>query len=70
MMQNIILILMTLYHSGINLALAFCMGTDLSGIIGSPVGQPMAQIFYNSLGQKGALAVWCLVIMAQYVLRV
>ncbi|KAJ8594347.1 amino acid transporter [Rhizopogon salebrosus TDB-379] len=53
---------------GINVSLAFCMGTDLSGILSSPIGQPMAQILFNSLGQKGALAVWCLVIIAQYMM--
>ncbi|KAG1732877.1 amino acid permease-domain-containing protein [Suillus paluster] len=52
----------------INISLTFCMGTDLNGILSSPIGQPMAQILYNSLGQRGALAVWCLVILAQYVL--
>ncbi|OJA10264.1 hypothetical protein AZE42_08922 [Rhizopogon vesiculosus] len=52
---------------GINLTLAFCMGTDLSGILNSPIGQPMAQILYNSLGQDGALAVWYLVIIVQYI---
>ncbi|KAG1721623.1 amino acid/polyamine transporter I [Suillus paluster] len=51
---------------GINVTLAFCMGTDLSGILSSPIGQPMAQILYNSLGQRMALALWCLIISAQY----
>ena len=27
---------------GINVALAFCMGTDLQNIVNSPIGQPMA----------------------------
>jgi len=44
------------------------MGNDLEGIMSSPIGQPMAQIFYNSLGQKGALTLWCLIILAQCVL--
>ncbi|KAJ8594353.1 amino acid transporter [Rhizopogon salebrosus TDB-379] len=51
---------------GINIVLAFCMGTDLSSIISGPTSQPMAQILYNSLGQTGALVVWCLLIIAQY----
>jgi hypothetical protein len=67
MAQNIALTLMAFSYLGINVSLAFCMGTDLSGILSSPIGQPMAQILFNSLGQKGALAVWCLVIIAQYV---
>jgi amino acid permease (GABA permease) len=51
---------------GINLSLAFCMGTDVGSILSSPIGQPMAQILYNSLGQKKALALWCLVISVEY----
>ncbi|KAG1893655.1 amino acid/polyamine transporter I [Suillus fuscotomentosus] len=53
---------------GINVSLAFCMGSDIEGILESPIGQPMAQIFYNSFGQKGALALWSLVIVAQYMM--
>ncbi|KAG0696525.1 amino acid/polyamine transporter I [Suillus ampliporus] len=53
---------------GINVSLAFCMGTDLGGILNSPIGQPMAQILYNSLGQRVALAFWCLIISAQYMM--
>ncbi|KAG1780030.1 amino acid/polyamine transporter I [Suillus placidus] len=53
---------------GINVSLAFCMGSDLEVILNSPIGQPMAQIFYNSFGQKGALALWSLVIVAQYMM--
>lgn len=45
-------------NTAINIALAFCMGTDLDGIMASPSGQPMAQIFFNSFGQKGTLAIW------------
>jgi hypothetical protein len=44
------------------------MGTDLESILGSPIGQPMAQIFYDSFGQKGALTLRSLVILAQCVL--
>ncbi|OJA10262.1 hypothetical protein AZE42_08921 [Rhizopogon vesiculosus] len=65
---NIALILMELSYPGINVALAFCMGTDVSAILNSPTGQPMAQILYNSLGQKGALAVWSLIVIAQYMM--
>ncbi|KAJ8581072.1 hypothetical protein M405DRAFT_938466 [Rhizopogon salebrosus TDB-379] len=53
---------------GINVSLTFCMGTDLESILGSPIGQPMAQIFYNSFGQKGALTLWSLIILAQYMM--
>lgn len=42
------------------------MGTDLESLINS--GQPMAQIFFNSFGQKGTLALWAVVVLVQYVL--
>ncbi|KAI0944536.1 hypothetical protein AcW1_002218 [Taiwanofungus camphoratus] len=52
----------------INVALAFCMGTDLNAIMDSPIGQPMAQIFFNSFGQKGTLGVWAIVVLVQYMM--
>lgn len=51
---------------GINVSLAFCMGTDVGSVFNSPIGQPMAQILFNSLGQKKALILWCLIISAEY----
>lgn len=56
-LQGIIYVLTPMFVA-INVSLAFCMGTDLEGIVGGPSGQPMAQIFFNSFGQKGTLAVW------------
>ncbi|KAH7909980.1 amino acid/polyamine transporter I [Hygrophoropsis aurantiaca] len=52
----------------INVSLAFCMGTDLDYLLNSPVGQPMAQIFFNSFGQNGTLAVWAIVVVVQYMM--
>jgi amino acid transporter len=52
----------------INVSLAFCMGTDLESINHSPIGQPMAQIFFNSFGQNGTLAVWAIVVIVQYMM--
>ncbi|KAI1790578.1 APC amino acid permease [Ganoderma leucocontextum] len=52
----------------INMALAFCMGTDIDGIINSPIGQPMASIFFNSFGQTGTLAIWAVVVIVQYMM--
>ncbi|KAI5993805.1 amino acid permease-domain-containing protein [Pisolithus orientalis] len=52
----------------INIALAFCMGTDIEYTLNSPIGQPMAQIFFNSLGEKATLAVWTFVVIAQYMM--
>lgn len=42
------------------------MGTDLQAIIDSP--QPMAQIFLNSFGQRGALAIWAIIVVVQYMM--
>ncbi|KAG0694600.1 amino acid/polyamine transporter I [Suillus ampliporus] len=52
----------------INVSLAFCMGTDVNSLLNSPVGQPMAQIFFNSFGQNGTLALWSMVVLAQYMM--
>ena len=42
------------------------MGTDLESIVSSD--QPMAQIFFNSFGQNGTLAVWAVIVLAQYMM--
>ena len=44
------------------------MGTDIDGILGSSVGQPMATIFFNAFGQKGTLALWAFVVLVQYMM--
>ena len=67
----------------INVVLAFNMGQDINAILNSSVGQPMAavsgiydfdsidfepyQILLNSLGRKGMLATWSIVVVVQYV---
>ncbi|KAL4246863.1 Amino Acid-Polyamine-Organocation Transporter [Abortiporus biennis] len=50
----------------INVALAFCMGTDLDAIMSS--SQPMAAILFNAFGQKGTLAVWAIIVVCQYMM--
>ncbi|TCD69005.1 GABA-specific high-affinity permease [Steccherinum ochraceum] len=50
----------------INVSLAFCMGTDIEALMDSD--QPMAQIFFNSFGQKGTLAIWAVVVIVQYMM--
>ncbi|KAG1744393.1 amino acid/polyamine transporter I [Suillus lakei] len=52
----------------INVSLAFCMGTDVDSLLSSPIGQPMAQIFFNSFGQTGTLALWSFVVLVQYMM--
>ena len=49
--------------AAINVSLAFCMGSDLASLINSD--QPMAQIFFNSFGQKPTLAIWSIVVIVQ-----
>lgn len=41
---------------GVIITIAFCMGTDVIGIVTSPLGQPLAQIAFNSLGKNGSIA--------------
>lgn len=53
---------------GINVALTFCMGSDIQGIMSNPIGQPMATIFFNSFGQRGTLAVWSIVVFMQFLM--
>jgi len=55
---------------GVLIAIAFCMGTDMESILSSPIGQPLAAIFYNSFGQKGTLAIWAIVIVFQFMTAV
>ncbi|RDW79859.1 hypothetical protein BP6252_04497 [Coleophoma cylindrospora] len=38
------------------ITIAFCMGTDIASLVGSPLGQPLAQIAFNSLGKNGSIA--------------
>ena len=49
--------------AAINMALAFCMGSNLDPLVNS--NQPMAQIFLNSFGLKPTLAIWAVVIIVQ-----
>lgn len=49
----------------INVILAFFMGTDIQLLLDNDVGQPMAQIFYQSFGQKGTLAIWSVIVIVQ-----
>ncbi|RPD65332.1 APC amino acid permease [Lentinus tigrinus ALCF2SS1-7] len=52
----------------VNVVIAFCMGTDLEGIMSNPIGQPMATILFNSFGRNGTLAVWSIVVIVQYLM--
>ncbi|KAF8824134.1 hypothetical protein HHX47_DHR9000554 [Lentinula edodes] len=41
------------------------MGTDTDGILSNEIGQPLATIFFNGLGQRGTLGVWTILIITQ-----
>ncbi|KAJ6543330.1 amino acid/polyamine transporter I [Mycena sp. CBHHK59/15] len=53
----------------VQIAVAFCMGTDSIAILSSPVQQPMATILLNSFGKKGMLAIWSFIFVALYALN-
>jgi len=53
---------------GVNVALAFNMGTDMTSILTSPIQQHLAATFFNSFGQKGTLALWSFIVIAQYMM--
>lgn len=38
------------------ITIAFCMGPDVVSLVTSSLGQPMAQIAFNSLGKNGSIA--------------
>lgn len=48
--------------------LAATMSPDVSHTIGSVYGQPMAQIYYDALGKKGALGFTALIIVIQFLI--
>lgn len=52
----------------INVSLAFCMGSNVDALLSSNIGQPMAQIFFQSFGKNGTLAFWAIVVIVQYMM--
>jgi hypothetical protein len=46
------------------------MGSDIQALLDNNIGQPMAQIFYQSFGQKGTLAIWSIVVIVQSVITI
>ncbi|CAE6527939.1 unnamed protein product [Rhizoctonia solani] len=49
-----------------NIAIAFCMGTNVESILNSKIGQPLAAIFFNSFGEKATLGIWSVVVITQW----
>jgi amino acid transporter len=48
------------------IVLAACINPNLASVIGSPFGQPMAQIYFDALGKNGALAFMSLLLVCQF----
>ncbi|KAL3424067.1 amino acid permease [Phlyctema vagabunda] len=42
---------------GVIITIAFCMGPDVISIVESELGQPLAQVAFNSLGKNGSIAI-------------
>ncbi|KIX07801.1 uncharacterized protein Z518_02455 [Rhinocladiella mackenziei CBS 650.93] len=52
------------------IVIAACMSQDLEHILGSPFGQPMAQIYYDALGKNGALGFMSLLMIVQFLMGI
>ncbi|KAF8339826.1 amino acid transporter [Cantharellus anzutake] len=50
------------------MVLSFYMGKDMQSIVNNPIGQPMATILFNSMGKRATLALWAIVVVAQYMM--
>lgn len=48
------------------IVIAACMSRDLEHTLGSPFGQPMAQIYYDALGKNGAMGFMALLMIVQF----
>lgn len=47
------------------IAICFSMNRDVAAVYGTPLGQPMAQIYLDSFGKTGALAIWSCMLVLQ-----
>lgn len=52
------------------IVIAACMDTNPENILGSAYGQPMAQIYYDSLGKNGALGMMALLMICQFLMGI
>ncbi|MCJ1475515.1 GABA-specific high-affinity permease [Lambiella insularis] len=50
------------------IVIAGCMDTNISNILGSPFGQPMAQIYYDAVGKNGTLGLMTLLFIVQFLM--
>lgn len=50
----------------IMIVLAACINPELSDVLVTPFGQPMAQIYYDAIGKNGALGMMSLLMIVQF----
>ncbi|CAI6336542.1 unnamed protein product [Periconia digitata] len=50
------------------IVIAACISTDIDSVLGSSYGQPMAQIYYDALGKRGALGFMSLLFIVQFLM--
>lgn len=50
------LVVATITGWAVIITIAFCMGTGVIDLVETPLGQPFAQIAFNSLGKNGSIA--------------
>jgi amino acid transporter len=50
------------------IVIAACMDQNLENLTGSAFGQPMAQIYYDALGKKGAMGLMSLLFIVQFLM--
>ncbi|MCJ1303207.1 GABA-specific high-affinity permease [Hypocenomyce scalaris] len=50
------------------IAIAACINHDLAAVVGTSLGQPMAQIYLDALGKSGAIGFMSLLILCQFLM--
>ncbi|KAI9807069.1 MAG: hypothetical protein M1825_005786 [Sarcosagium campestre] len=50
------------------IVISACVNPDLQTIMDSKFGQPMAQIYFDTVGKNGAIALMCILLFAQYLM--
>ncbi|KAF2756830.1 putative GABA-specific permease [Pseudovirgaria hyperparasitica] len=50
------------------IVIATCMSQDLVSVVGTSYGQPMAQIYYDALGKRGAMGMMSFLMIVQFLM--
>lgn len=50
------------------IVIAACMDPVVENVLGTPFGQPMAQVYYDALGKQGALGFMTLLATVQFMM--